>query len=168
MESDPAIEDFEAMISYSKDCNDDNSIFGKSAFMQMTSKYLNLGNEDSETILLRDGYYMEFSVRTHWIAMNPAMAYMLGWKPTADGYFAWNNDEGERMVESIYWQSGNIHKVVRGHYEVGEGWFVVATKKAMNIIRKLGSVYIHKKVLRRRGSDLLDMACQTRCVEEFS
>ena len=168
MESDPAIEDFEAMISYSKDCNDDNSIFGKSAFMQMTSKYLNLGNEDSEVILLRGGYYVEFSVRTHWIAINPAMAYMLGWKPAADGYFAWNNDEGERMVESIYWQSGNVHKAARRRYEVGEGWFVVATKKAMNVIRKIGSVYIHKKVLRRRGSDLSNMAYQTRCMEEYN
>ena len=72
------------------------------------------------------------------------------------------------MVESIYWQSGNVHKAARRRYEVGEGWFVVATKKAMNVIRKIDSVYIHKKVLRRRGSDLSNMAYQTRCMEEYN
>lgn len=61
------------------------------------------------------------------------------------------------MVESIYWQSGNTNVFTRSHYETGEGWIVVASKEALAAIREIASLYVHKKVMRRRGDNPADM-----------
>lgn len=165
----PAMEEYEADVSYIEDCDNEygSSIFGESAFLHLTSEYLNIGKDDPETVLLRGGYYSDFSNKNHWIAINPAMAIKFGWKPSEDGYFAWNDAEGKRMVESLYWQSGNIFRRTRNHYEVGDGWIVVASAEAMTVIRQLAPVYLHKKVLRRRGSNPEDMTHQTIVVKKM-
>ena len=165
----PAMEEYEANVSYIEDCDSENgsSIFGESAFLHMTSEYLNMGKDDPEAVLLRGGYYSDFSNKNHWIAINPAMAIMFGWKPAEDGYFAWNDTKGKRMVESVYWQSGNMFRRTRSHYEVGDGWIVVASAEAMAAIRQFAPVYLHKKVLRRRGSNPEDMTHQTVVIKKL-
>ena len=163
----PAFEEYEAKISFfpDKTYSEGSSIFGDSPFMQPTSNYLELGEQDSEAILLRGGYYTDFSNKSHWIAFNPALAYTIGWIPSEDGCFAWNDEKGVRMVESIYWQSGNTNMNTRDHYETGEGWFIVVSKEAMYAIMEIATVYVHKKVTRRRGSNLADTTHQAYSVE---
>ena len=117
--------------------------------------------------MLRDGYYTDFSNKSHWIAINPALAYSLGWEPSGDGYFAWIDANGAKMAESVYWQSGNINMFTRGSFESGEGWFVVVSKEAMAAIAGLATVYVHKKVLRRREAKPADMTHRAYIVEEI-
>lgn len=165
----PALEEYEAKISFFPDKTDSesSSIFGDSPFMQPTSKYLELGEQDPEAVLLRGGYYTDFSNKSHWIAINPALAYSLGWEPSGDGYFAWRDAKGEKMAESVYWQSGNINMFTRSSIESGEGWIVVVSKEAMAIIASMTALFLHKKVLRRRGTNPADMSHQAYSVEKM-
>lgn len=167
MGDNPAMEEYETKISFTdmEPSDRGSSIFGDSPFMELTSNYLNMGKDNSEAILLRGGYYTDFSNKSHWIAINPAMAFSVGWRPSNEGYFSWINNKGEKMVESIYWQSGNTNLFTRNHYESGEGWIVVATKDALAAIREIAPVYVHKKVMRRRGDNPADMTHQTLRVE---
>jgi len=123
MGDNPALEEYEAKISFYPENPDKkaNSFFGESPFMHLTKEYLNMGRHDTEAVLLRGGYYTDFSNKSHWIALNPAFAYFLGWEPSDDGYFAWKDAKGVKMAESIYWQSGNTNMYSRNHYETGEG-----------------------------------------------
>lgn len=169
MGDNPAMEEYESKISFSEGAPKDRgtSIFSESPFMKLTSNYLNMGQDDPEAILLRGGYYTDFSNKSHWIAINPAMAFSIGWKPSKEGHFAWINGEGEKMVESIYWQSGNTNVFTRSHYETGEGWIVVASKEALAAIREIAPLYVHKKVMRRRGDNPADMTHQVKKVEKL-
>ena len=74
----------------------------------------------------------------------------LGWKPSMKGNFAWEDKEGNVMVESIYWENGNTGYAGRASVEIGAGWYVVASKKAMEALRRLGDVYVHRKEERYR------------------
>lgn len=165
----PALEEYEAKISFfpDKTDSDGSSIFGDSPFIQPTSKYLDLGEQDPEAVLLRDGYYTDFSNKSHWIAINPALAYSLDWEPSGDGYFAWSDANGAKMAESVYWQSGNINMFTRGSFESGEGWIVVVSKEAMNAIAEMATIYVHRKVLRRREANPADMTHQAYIVEKM-
>ena len=69
------------------------------------------------------------------------------------------------MAESVYWQSGNINMFTRSSFESGEGWIVVVSKEAMYAIMEIATVYVHKKVTRRRGSNLADTTHQAYSVE---
>ena len=73
-----------------------------------------------------------------WLAVNPAIPIRLGWQLDFAGLFRWVNSEGEIMIESIWWQDGNIHRYETRYREVcAEGWLVVATKEAAVSISKI-------------------------------
>lgn len=61
-----------------------------------------------------------------------------------------------KVVESIYWQSGNINGSARDNYEASEGWMVVMQKELFVAICKNERVFSHKMVMRRYSTDLLD------------
>lgn len=164
------IEEYQAKISLDgeeAEMPPNNSIFGESPFIKETSDYLNLGWDDPELILLRGGYYTDFSNKSHWIALNPAFAKIVGLIPCSDGYFAWQNEEGEKVAESIYWQSGNINGSSRDHYEASEGWMVVMKKELFETICKMDRFYVHKMVLRRYSENLLDTSHRTYRINEI-
>lgn len=96
-----------------------------------------------------------------------SFAFSLGWMPARDGCFAWNNDAGDRMVESYFWQSGNINIYTREHYETGEGWIIVASRVALDTIKEKKNMYIHKNVLRRYANNPMDMSHGTYKIEEM-
>ena len=158
------IEEYQSKISLNyeeADTPPNNSIFGETPFMRDTSEYLSLGWDDPDLILLRGGYYTDFSNKSHWIALNPAFATMLGLRPCEDGSFAWQNADGVMVVESVYWQSGNINGSSRGHYEASEGWMVVMNKKLFESVCTMDRIYIHKLVMRRYSENLLDTSHKT-------
>lgn len=151
----PAIEEYKSTVSFNDTTsNSDMEIYGVTDYMTQMSDYLNMGLNDSEIILLRRGYYSDFSNKNHWIAFNPALATRLKWKPSINGLFSWENEEGEIMVKSVYWQSGNINFFNYDHDEVGEGWLVVVSKAALETLQKVSDLYSHKRVTRRMGNDL--------------
>ena len=118
-------------------------------------------------ILIRSGYYTDFPNKSHWIAINPALATLLELSPCKDGCFAWEDERGEKMVESVYWQSGNINGSSGNRYEASEGWLVVANPKIMEKLITKGQVYIHKYVMRRMENNPLDFSHYAYVVKEY-
>lgn len=45
-----------------------------------------------------------------WIALNPVVGRRLGWKPAVDGLFRWLNEQGEMMVETVWWVDGIVEQ----------------------------------------------------------
>ncbi len=171
MEDKIPIEEYQAKISLDDgkvQMPPQTSIFGESPFVRDTSEYLKIGWDDPELILLRGGYFTDFSNKSHWIALNPAFAAFLNLSPCSEGYFAWQNDDGEKVVESIYWQSGNINGSARDNYEASEGWMVVMQKELFEALCKNEQVFIHKMVLRRYSTDLLDTSHKAYVVKEMN
>ncbi len=132
-----------------------------------TSAYLSIGSDDPEIILLRGGYYTDFPNQSKWIAFNPALASFLGWRPCPNNRFAWLNDSSEKMVESVFWRSGNINEFSRDRYEVSEGWMVIASKKAIEDLREVAILYSHKMIMRRMENNLLDTSHRTYRITHY-
>jgi hypothetical protein len=71
----------------------------------------------------------------NWLALNPAVGYLFGWKLAEDGLLRWINDKGETMVESIWWRDGCIEQSPPDYEdEVGEGWLVEASEAGWDIV----------------------------------
>ena len=169
MEDRLPIEEYQAKISLDNEevkMPPEQSIFGESPFMHDTSEYLRLGWDDPELILLRGGYHTDFSNKSHWIALNPAFAAMLELRPCKDGYFAWQDAGGEKVVESVYWQSGNINGSSSDHYEASEGWMVTMKKELFEAVCRMDKVYVHKMVMRRYSENLLETSHKAYRVSE--
>ena len=170
MEDKLPIEEYQARSAFDEEkaqMPPQTSIFGESPFVRDTSEYLQTGWEDPELILLRGGYFTDFSNKSHWIALNPAFAAYLNLSPCNDGYFAWQNADGVKVVESIYWQSGNINGSARDNYEASDGWIVVMQNELFDAICKKERVFSHKMVIRRYSTDLLDTSHKTYKVNEI-
>lgn len=142
------VEEYISKISYDNMKTDADHFFGNSAYQQQSSHYLELGGDDSQLIILRGGFFSISNIKMSWIAINPAFALAMGWLPSETGIFAWDDIDGNRMVESVYWQNGNVNGRDRSNYEASEGWLVVASDKALQIIKSVASVYLHKIVQR--------------------
>lgn len=149
----PAIENFSMAISFDETKYSNGELFGDDMFQSRKSKYLELKKTDEYIIIVRDGYFGNNRIKQRWIAINPLLATMLGWLPDENGNFAWKDEEGHRMLESIYWQSGNVNYHGRDTYEMGEGWYMLASPKALEQIRELGTLYVHQLVERHRETD---------------
>ena len=126
----------------------EDGFFGSSPFLRQTSQYLRIGADDPEIIVLRGGYYACMHNKQNWIAFNPALAFYLGWMPADNGSFAWNDANGNRMVESIYWKSGNVEYRHRSNHETGDGWYVLASQSALEALKEVGNLYSHQHVSR--------------------
>ena len=55
---------------------------------------------------------------------------------------------GNRMVESIYWKSGNVEYRHRSNHETGDGWYVLASQFALEALKDIGNLYSHQHVSR--------------------
>lgn len=148
-----AIEDFSMTISYKGEKDSTDQLFGDEMFQHPTSDYLSCFEDDQHIIIIRDGYFGNNRMKQRWIAINPTLAYSLGWHPDADGYFAWTDENGKKMVESVYWQNGNVNYHGRDSIEMGEGWYVLASEDALEQLRSAGTLYLHQLIERRRDSD---------------
>ncbi len=72
-----------------------------------------------------------------WLALNPAIGEQLGWTLSEQGLFAWVDDNGDVMVESLWWVDGALAQCRRtaSREEVGEGWLVLASEEAAKQLR---------------------------------
>lgn len=82
------------------------------------------------------------SAGSDWIALNPVLCRSMGWRPYSDGLFAWADEEGHLLVQTIWWLDGGLQfRPPQFGVEVGEGWLVVASKCALEAIcSSVGSV----------------------------
>lgn len=84
----------------------------------------------------------------NWIAFNPNVAKRLGWRLSKDGIFKWIDENGQTMVESIWWADGLISHRGINFCDVGEGWVVVASSTGFEQIKSLGKLK-RKSVIKR-------------------
>ena len=108
---------------------------------------------ESDCIVMRDGYFSAERIKSCRVEFNPEVATCFGWKPASDGVGKWKDVKGNIMVESFYWQQGNTQYRMRSDRESGEGWYVVASEKAMSQLSKMGELCIHRQVERRKNSE---------------
>lgn len=141
-------EEYMMKISNDDEKPDAYRFFGDSPYQKPTSKYFEIGDNDANIIVVRNGYFVGQKMQHEWIAINSACAYAMGWHPAQDGLFAWDNAQGERMVESIFWQCGNTHYHGRSNYEASEGWLVLASHEAIETLRAFASMYVIQMVMR--------------------
>lgn len=88
-------------------------------------------------IVNNDHRFTRFDLKSNWIAFNPKIANELKWVPDNSAIFAWKNNDGSQMAKSVYWKNGNIYmEPYHTDSESGEGWFVICSDKALEMIFK--------------------------------
>lgn len=71
-----------------------------------------------------------------WIAINPKFCKWMGWVPSNKYLFAWEDESGQPMIRSYWWKDGSFYfSSPAVETEVGEGWLVLATDRAIESIR---------------------------------
>lgn len=111
---------------------------------------------DERHLIVRHGAFMRYlSPGEKWLALNPTVARRLGWSTSGEGMFAWKDETGRTAVESIWWQDSNPnHSPPELRSEVGEGWLVLATKRALSqITRTYGPMTRSVFVTRERNEE---------------
>lgn len=147
----PAYEDFSMKICIGKEIGD-------------TGVFYN--NGENEIIYRRTGNNVSYDIIEERLMLNPKMAERFGWRPAELGNEAWVDENGELMVESVYWLNGSIYFTGRSTIEAGEGWYVVATEKGMERLRTLGDLYVHRMTTRRAQSLYLDPYSGAQKIQE--
>lgn len=105
-------------------------------------------------IIKNEHRFKNSGLTADWIAFNPSLANSLGWKPSANGSFAWEDYNGNLMAESIYWMDGNQDFVPpHTNSESGEGWYVRISLQALTLLDNLNTSFftIRKKIIRERN-----------------
>ena len=120
---------------------------------RLASEYPSLHGESaiSALVLSHDARWVD-SPGGDWLALNPAVAFRLGWSISDGGMFRWANDQGHVMAESIWWMDGRPLLVGDGlpEDEVGEGWIVLVSECALaQIEAAFGPVTRKTAVVRR-------------------
>ena len=120
---------------------------------KLVSEYPSLhGDADiSALVLSHDARWVD-SPGGDWLALNPAVAFRLGWSISDGGMFRWVNDQDHVMAESIWWMDGRPMLVGDGlpEGEVGEGWLVLVSECALaQIEAAFGPVTRKSAVVRR-------------------
>ena len=119
--------------------NDENMDRDKDSFFYkihnaLVEDYLDHEVPRGELFIQNEAYGYE-SQGQNWVALNPDIAYQLGWKLDAFGLFRWVNEEGKFMVESMWWVDGVLDQSRPTFNEVGEGWLLLASNEAINEIK---------------------------------
>ncbi|SHL37652.1 AAA-like domain-containing protein [Chitinophaga jiangningensis] len=107
---------------------------------------------DEAGIVIYNSVFSTFP-KSHWLAINPLLAedMELHFNGKA-GNFRWDNDSGEAVVESIFWQLGDPANK-SGHHdsEAGYGWRVLISEEGLKKIISLleGKPLIHYRQVER-------------------
>lgn len=142
-------EEFSSQVTVSDSIDDSEPYIFGSVFHELSDNYHNLNGGGHFIIVHRDHRFSQFHIKSRWIAINPVLARHLDWIPEPTKLFAWRNESGELMVESIYWASGNMNITPRKDGEVGEGWFVIASDKAIVEIQTVEEkLFFQKKLVK--------------------
>ena len=105
------------------------------------------------TIIRGYRYQVELTAND-WLAMHPDIPLSLGWRLATEGLFRWVDAKGAIMVESIRWQDGSIHHHSPRLREVSsEGWLVVASSQAVELIAQAVGPAVRLSVILRRYRD---------------
>lgn len=136
------------------DEEDDDGVFG-SVYHQLSENYHAMRPVGPYFIVVRNHRFHQFDYKSRWLALNPAAAKRLGWKPDPSKLFAWQSPQGQPMVESVYWANGNVGTwPYHSNSEAGEGWLVLASSAALQQLGSLSDrLVMVKKVTREQQRD---------------
>jgi hypothetical protein len=113
-----------------------HSFFHRTSFCLIQDyPQLSVGQSSSHLLVIRHELRVYDSPGPDWMAFNPGLARSLGWAPVKDPLFGWADEEGQLMVWSIWWQDG-LYQSPPPMFDddVGEGWAVVGSSRALEII----------------------------------
>jgi len=105
-----------------------------------------------------------------WLALNPALGRELGWRLDEGGFFRWVDRKGQVMVESRWWADGFVGHAPPEENEVGEGWLVLATPTAWDLLKKrfeklARNTYLKREYsITRKGRSELQTACASNSI----
>jgi hypothetical protein len=104
---------------------------------KLMSEYGELKVDDKINVLIIQNVTYGFdSSGSDWLALNPFIGHRLGWQLSKEGLFRWVDVVGNTMVESLWWLDGQVEQSPPHlNNEVGEGWLVVASQSAWNLIK---------------------------------
>jgi len=106
--------------------------------------------EAGQVIAINENRFFSRDLRSSWIAFNAKLAFRLGWLPHATVPLSWVDSSGNLMVESVYWENGNMHLVSRvSEANAGEGWFVNLSDAGMSALKKSRYELIYEKKIER-------------------
>ncbi len=91
-----------------------------------------------------------------WVAFNPVLAQQLNWSPmdSQNKLFAWQDQHGEIMVYTLWWNDGTFDSATR-HFndEGGKGWLVLAKLEAYAKIQAYFDQPLTEKTRLVKGND---------------
>ena len=106
--------------------------------------------EAGQVIAINENRFFSRDLRSSWIAFNAKLAFRLGWLPHATVPLSWVDSSGNLMVESVYWENGNMHLVSKvSEANAGEGWFVNLSDAGMSALKKSRYELIYEKKIER-------------------
>ncbi len=112
------------------------------AYNKKIKDYITLNEEFNEEnlIIIRNRARFNDIKGQEWISINPKLPLKLGWHLSNEGLFRWENNEGDIMVETIWWTDGEVS--MRGvHFcKIGEGWVVLCNKSGFDMLRSIGNI----------------------------
>ncbi|WP_339841630.1 ATP-binding protein [uncultured Maribacter sp.] len=135
-------------IEKESDIKDNHTIFN----VDMKARIEDYHNLSKNNSICFYNWILNFGKKRNWLAINPSLAKAMNLKLSDEGNFRWVNENGEIVVESVFWRNndeGNRNRNL--HSESGFGWFVIISQEGLNRIKSLGvgHLFHHKKIFRR-------------------
>lgn len=125
-----------------------------SAFELTYEMYVAGRGQDNRQLIVTNAEHQMVGPAYRWTAINANFARALGWHLSDAVPFQWLDEAGSVMVESKFWKDGWIWLEPPRFESLGEGWFVTATKGAIEQIRTLApESVIHLWVERHSHGD---------------
>ncbi|RLJ75129.1 NACHT domain-containing protein [Pedobacter alluvionis] len=144
-----AIEIREAFIEVKATVDEDEAAIFRSRTRALIRDYID--HEQAGIIIYNSARTTQ--PKENWLAVNPLLAMDMGLNfNEREGNFRWDNEAGEAVIESVFWQLGDSGNK-GGHHdsESGNGWQVLITREGLEaVIRKLGSrpLFHYKRIQR--------------------
>lgn len=91
----------------------------------------------ARSLAIRNDAFMYDTIGANWVAFNPIVARDLGWRPGTEGMLSWEDGSGWTLAKTIWRTDGAIqHHPPSLHDEIGEGWIVVASPEAWEVLNR--------------------------------
>ena len=100
--------------------------------------YWNASIQYADVLAVRNESFGGFEAfGEEWLAFNPALAQLLGWKPVDGSMFKWKR-ENTSMVRSVWWSDGPVQQMMEfwKEGEVAAGWMVLASDEAISELQQ--------------------------------
>jgi hypothetical protein len=137
------------------DAKEKHQIFG-SVFDKTLETYYNRHGSPGMPfiVVINDNRFLNFGMKTNWLALNPNLTLHLKWKPEPNEEFGWKNDKGNLVARSVYWSSENFEMEPPKDSEAGNGWLSIVSEEGLKDLNAISNSFkIEKRVHRKYSKD---------------